>query len=431
MLIRFEATNFRSIYDTVELSMVAVDRDREAAREAANLGESLLTVAAIYGANASGKSNVLAALAWICSAVHDSLQFWVDGIPVERFAFGEDPHKTSEFAIEALIEGVRFEYLLEVNDTEVLYEALYHYPQRKRRLIFERNSAHLKLQRGLGKLSGTRELLTGRTLALTVARRFEEPLVSNFANFLLEINSLAFGPLGLGVERSRPIRFRNSGLYPTLRWFEGDSVQQSLFSDIESGDGGAPEREQALALLRLADLGIDQVLIEREQVPLPGRSETRTQSRIRLMHKTAGASAPLDLSAESEGTKTWFRLIGPVLSALRAGAIILFDELDASLHPTLSAELVRLFQNPVTNPRHAQLLFTSHDTSLLNHLNRDEVWFTEKCDDGSTKLGALAEFASARVRKSQNLENAYLHGRFGAIPQIDQTELLRAMGLMG
>lgn len=97
----------------------------------------------------------------------------------------------------------------------------------------------------------------------------------------------------------------------------------------------------------------------------------------------------------------------------------------------MSAELLRIFHNPVTNPRDAQLIFTSHDTSLLNYLNRDEVWLTEKQADGSTRLGALADFAGERVRKSQNLENAYLHGRFGALPQVDQTALLRALGLIG
>ncbi|GAA5086084.1 hypothetical protein GCM10023259_098860 [Thermocatellispora tengchongensis] len=185
-----------------------------------------------------------------------------------------------------------------------------------------------------------------------------------------------------------------------------------------------------MALLRLADLGIEDVIIDNEEVSYPD-SEVRTVRRIRLLHKTPEESVPFDLNVESEGTKTWFALIGPVLTALRQGSLILFDELDASLHPTLSAELLRIFHNPATNPHGAQLIFTSHDTSLLNHLNRDEVWLTEKQADGSTRLGALADFAGERVRKSQNLENAYLHGRFGALPQVDQTDLLRALGLIG
>jgi uncharacterized protein len=98
---------------------------------------------------------------------------------------------------------------------------------------------------------------------------------------------------------------------------------------------------------------------------------------------------PLDFDAESAGTQTWFALIGPVLAA----------------------HLIGLFHDPAANLKGAQLVFTSHDTSLLNHLNRDEVWLTEKTDEGDTRLGALAEFAGERVRKSQDLERSYLNGR--------------------
>ncbi|WP_239310518.1 MULTISPECIES: ATP/GTP-binding protein [unclassified Frankia] len=139
----------------------------------------------------------------------------------------------------------------------------------------------------------------------------------------------------------------------------------------------------------------------------------------------------MDFTAESEGTRVWYRLVGPVLQTLRSGSLLLFDELDSSLHPTLTAELIRLFHDPATNPRGAQLVFTSHDTTLLNHLNRDEVWFTEKSASGATRLGALAEFAGERVRKSHNIEDGYLQGRFGALPDTDRTELLRSLGLIG
>ncbi|MEU4780641.1 ATP-binding protein [Micromonospora sp. NPDC023633] len=439
MLIRFEASNYRSIAKGVELSMVAVDRDREAARAAPRLGESLLTLAAVYGPNASGKSNVVGALAWLRDAVEESVRFWEDDIPLEPFAFGAGPARSSEFVIETTVDGVRFEYVLEIDANKVSYEGLFHYPEKKRRRIFEREGSELKLQRGLGGLSGTRELLTERTLALSVARRFDEPLVTNFAKDILRIQVLGQAPRRarpgapfVGSWRSRPRLF---GRADTTRWFDGpDSDQPSLFSLADHEEGGwfsLSGREQALALLRLADLGIEDVVIDEQEVVYSGSGETRTQRRLRLVHRSGDNSAPLDFSAESEGTRTWFGLIGPVLTALRSGSVVIFDELDASLHPTLSAELLRVFQSPVTNPYGAQLIFTSHDTSLLNHLNRDEVWLTEKRLDGSTRLGALAEFAGERVRKSQNLENAYLHGRFGALPQVDQTEFLRALGLIG
>lgn len=220
------------------------------------------------------------------------------------------------------------------------------------------------------------------------------------------------------------------GSRSTMRWFDED--QLSLFSDrLVSDDVVLTDtRQQALALLKLADFGIENVLVENVEVKYSD-DESRTQRRIRLLHKAGDHIAPLDFASESDGTRTWFDLIGPVLTALRSGSIAIFDELDASLHPTLSAELVRIFEDPKTNPLGAQLIFTTHDTSLMNHLNRDEVWLTQKLDDGTTRLGALAEFAGERVRKSQNLENAYLHGRFGALPQLDQSILLRALGLIG
>ncbi|WP_433343142.1 AAA family ATPase [Micromonospora sp. CA-111912] len=434
MLIRFEAANFRSILDPVELSMVAVDRDRVEARDAPNLGESLLPVAAVFGPNASGKSNVIAALTWLRDAVADSLRFWDDRIPVERFAFSDGQERPSEFTVESVVAGVRFEYVLELDEAAVRYEGLFHYPEKKRRRIFEREGVSLTLQRGLGNLSGTRELLTDRSLALSIARRFDEPLVSDFASALLGIQTLGQLPTQ-GSMFARLNRAASSR--STLRWFEepsevGQSAPSGLDNRPEAFDS---DRAQALALLRLADLGIEDVVFEEHDGGLfradgePDR--VLKQRRVRLVHRTAQEALPFEFSAESEGTRTWFQLIGPVLSSLRSGSLLLFDELDASLHPTLSMQLIRLFHDPTTNPAGAQLIFTSHDTSLLNHLNRDEVWLTEKTADGATRLGALAEFAGERVRRSQNLEKAYLHGRFGALPDVDRTDMLRALGLIG
>ncbi|MEV6273314.1 AAA family ATPase [Kribbella sp. NPDC051936] len=411
MLIRFEVSNFRSIRESVELSMVAVDAARDEAQRIENVGLSLLHVTAIYGPNASGKSNIVAAMAWLCDAVRTSLRSWDDSIPIEPFAFGDWRHRPSEFTIESVIDGIRFEYVLELSQEGVSYEGLFHYPEKKRRRIFERDTTELKLQRGLGNLSGTRELLTGRTLALSIARRFDEPLVSDFATDLLQVQTL-----GLRDPAGRPQLLR----HPTISLFE--ETEPVLF-ELDTGFTLA-DRAQALALLRMADLGIDDVLVvDDPRSRRPGR-------QAQLTHRSAQGSVPLDFQAESAGTRTWFRLIGPVLAALKEGSLLLFDELDASLHPTLSQQLIGLFQDPLTNPRHAQLIFTTHDTSLLNQLNRDEVWLTEKSGDGATRLGALAEFAGERVRTSVNLEKAYLHGRFGALPDTDRTELLRALGLI-
>lgn len=429
MLIRFEAANFRSIAEPVELSMVAIDRDRPEAREQPMLKESLLPVASIFGPNASGKSNIIAAFAWVRDALRFSLRAWDEEIPTEPCAFGAWPTRPSQFTINSMINGVRFEYVLEVENERVLYEGLFHYPERKQRRVFERDGTGLKLQRGLGSISGTRELLTDRTLALSAARRFDEPLVTDFAQSILQIQTLGHVP-GRRGRGGRMVYSAGSSNPSTLRWFE-EGHQLTLFGEREplAAELRSEDREQALALLRLADLGIDDVLVDREEVRRGDAIEK--YMRVRMIHRTCDQRVPLDFDWESQGTRTWFQLIGPILYALKQGSLLLFDELDASLHPTLSAQLIRLFHNPATNPLGAQLVFTSHDTSLLNHLNRDEVWLTEKRPDGSTRLGALADFAGERVRRSQNLEAGYLHGRFGALPEVDQTEFMRALGLIG
>jgi len=430
VLIRFEVENYRSIASAVELSMVAVDLDRPDVVPVDLLGESLVKVAAIYGPNASGKSNVAAALVWLQDAVATSLKYWDDGIPVDPFAFGNGPGEPTAFTLDMTVEGVRFEYNLEVDGERVVAESLLHYPNKIRRKVFERDGDEVSFQRGMTKLPRARDLMTSRTLVVSLARRFEEPLVERLVQQVLDI-----GAVGTTLMPKREARSLDSFLFEitdsTLRWLGGNGGG-SQYAPWAAGLGVPRDgRAKALALLRLADLGIENVQWERQEVASPLSSENRTVDRLRLLHKLPGASVPLDFEQESKGTRTWFHLIGPVLRALDQGSLLVFDELDASLHPALSAELIGLFKRQDTNPRGAQLLFTSHDTSLLAHLNRDEVWLTDKRDDGSTHLGSLAEFAGERVRRSQNLEKGYLGGRFGALPQVSPVEFLRALGLVG
>ena len=296
-------------------------------------------------------------------------------------------------------------------------------------MLFEREGMEIHFRRGLGVLAGTRELLTPTTLALSAAMRFNEPEVQPFGRYLAGIQVL--GARRRTVWRGSLV---TSVPFPssTARLFEErtSSQQGTLFDEFEFGSFNP--RESALALLRFADLGIDDVQIIEDEVDGTSpaiRLSKEPRGQLRLMHRVAEQELPFDLAEESAGTRTWFALIGPTLSALRSGRILLFDEIDASLHPRLSARLLELFQDPETNPYGAQIIFTTHDTSLLNYLNRDEVWLTEKGDNGATSLTALAEYGGDKVRRSLNLEKAYLQGRFGAVPELDQFILRRALGV--
>ena len=426
MLLRFEAANYRSILEPVELSMIAVDTDRPSTRSFDLLAERVLTIAGIYGPNASGKSNVVESLAWLSTAVGRSLRAWDQFVPREPFKFGPGPDTPSVHEVEMVVRDVRYAYRLEVDDSAVLFEGLYSYPERRRRVLFERDGPDIHFRRGLGALAGTRELLTPTTLALSAAMRFNDPEVAPFGRHLSEIRVL--GARRRATWRRLPAGIAGgSSMSVTERLFAdpAPSAQQSLFDDLDATplDG----RESALALLRFADLGIDDVqFVEDED---ESRLSGQPRRRLRLIHTAGGQEVPFEIAEESAGTQMWFTLIGPALTALQRGQVLLFDEIDASLHPRLSARLLELFQDPKTNPHGAQLIFTTHDTSLLNSLNRDEVWLTEKGADGETTLTALAEYGGDKVRRSLNLERAYLQGRFGAVPELDQFALRRALGL--
>jgi len=425
MLIRFQTSNFRSVSEPVELSMVAIDRNRPEARAQPALGESLLPLAAIYGPNASGKTNVLGALVWLVDAVESSLRTWEDNIPVDPFAFASPAARTTEFELELILNGVRFEYDLEVAADGIQYEALFEYPQRRRRRVFEREGQTLTLQRGLGGLTGITRLWTPMTLMLSYGSTFQGATVSQFARAVDAIQYMGrfpvpdsrFGRPGHSVWRGRATA--------TTDLF--DYKQPTLFDEA---DNDRYARIRALQMLRMADPYIEDVrFVEMTNSPTAGK--TRRPKTMQLVHSVTGEQQPLDFANESAGTQAWFTLVGPALAALRTGSPLIVDELDASLHPKLSAKLLTLFANPQTNPRGAQLIVTTHDTSLLAYLNRDEVWFTEKQTDGSTRLGPLTDFASDRVRRSVNLEAGYLAGRFGALPDLDDHALLRALDLIG
>lgn len=422
MLLRFEVSNHRSIMEPVEISMIAVDEDRAAARSFPSLSQRVLTVAGIYGANASGKSNILDSVAWLSMAVHRSLYAWDQLIPREPFKFGAYPGKSSTFELEMMVRGVRHSYVLELDDKSVIFEGLYGYPERRRRSLFEREGMDLHLRRGLGVLSGTRELLTPTTLALTAAMRFDMPDIRSFGQAIANIGMLGGRYSEIWRRKAGDRRFPSTE--EMLRIPSG-SDQVPLFS---TDPDRFSERESALALLKFADLGIDGVQIDEPNEDGVTALSGGRRRQLRLLHSIGDQRLPFDLSEESEGTQMWFRLIGPVLYALRTGQTLLFDEIDASLHPRLSAKLLELFQDPDTNSLGAQLIFTTHDTSLLNHLNRDEVWLTDKAADGSTRLTALAEYGGDKVRRSLNLEKAYLQGRFGAVPDFDQNMLRQALG---
>lgn len=413
MLLRFEVSNHRSILDPVEFSMVAIDKDREAARGFDRLSERALTVAGIYGPNASGKSNILDAINWLSFMVGTSLLGGGDLISRDPHLFGDGPDLPTTFDMDLVVDGVRYGYQLEVDDSAVLYESLCSYPERRRRSLFEREGEEVRFRRGLRGAGASEELLNPTTLLLSAARRVGDPAIKSAARAIsriAEINSQGIRwkwgtrPFGFSVTCS-----------DSHMMFEDAGVRR------EQVAGSLTRGELAMTLLRLADPGIDTFdIIEHED-----RVTGAPHPELRFMHRDGERRVAFGFDEESAGTRTLFYLLGSVCDALASGQVLLFDEADGNLHSRLSASLITLFQDPKTNPHGAQLILTTHDTSLLSSLNRDEVWLTEKGSDGATRLVALAEYGGDKVRRSLNLERAYLQGRFGAIPDVDHVDMRR------
>lgn len=404
MLLGFTFANVLSFWDEQTLSLVPDGLDESHARPTGVVLERrpvrALPVVGIYGANASGKSNVLGALRLMRKAVLESHAEWtrVDGVP--RTPFALDPGATkapSAFEIDLVIDATRWVYGFELSDTRVEAEWLHVYPRGRRQIWFDRDADAAESLRFPGDhLKGERA---------TVAR-----LTRPDALFL-----------------STAAAYNHPQLSVLYRWFQGNLwlvTPESDHADRERYTGTrllTDDRARILELLRIADLGIDEVEVVGQDPDPP---------QVRLIRMSRGRRVPFDLDNESFGTRNWFSLLGPLLLALRDGAVLLVDELDNSLHPTLVAEFIRLFQDPAANPRNAQLIFTSHDTAPLGTgtgdrpLGREQVWLTEKRPDGATELYPLTD---AHPRKDENLERGYRAGRYGGVPQVGPGQIVRAV----
>ncbi|MFF6908244.1 ATP/GTP-binding protein [Streptomyces sp. NPDC012389] len=425
MLLRFQVTNHASLLEEQELSLIAADRHPERAEFPSPAGDEFaVPVVAVYGTNASGKSNVIDSIGWMRSAVLTSFRRWdpSGGVPRRTFALGQGAaERPSSFAVDFVVGGVHHQFGFSVNDERVTEEWLYYYPEGRQRRLYERGADDVVT---FGRwLTGRRkliaELLRPNSLYLSVAA--------------------AQGHDQLG----EVFRWFRSGLRMATDHDFPQRLDHTVRLCLEGRDGRADQ--PVLDLLRFADLGVSGLEIQdwdesvredhqritqalRDALGDKVRVREDAKRRVRVEHRTAEGVFPLDLAYESSGTRTWIGLIGPVITTLADGGVLCVDELDARLHPYLVDALVGMFQSPETNSRGAQLVFSTHEAALLGRnvrteLFRDQVWFTEKDPRTlATRLFPLTEFS---VRNSaDNLERRYLGGRYGAVPHLDD-DLLR------
>lgn len=423
MLLEFRLRNFRSYAAEKRFSMVAGSGKELSSNTMTVEGferHPLLRCAAIYGANASGKSNLIHAFGFLRSFVLQSSVSRPEGerIPVTPFLL--DPalaREPSEFEITFLLDGVRHQYGFIVSPERVHEEWLLVYPKGKPQEWFHRTGgADGKQDWSWSRphLRGDKRQLADRTrddaLFLSVAAQWNHPQIRPIYRWFR--NGLRVLPRGLGINSE------------TRRQLLNDPVFRQWLTDV----------------LRSADVGISRVIAEESSIGpehppfaserLPEMGEYLAEGyprdlnvEVRTTHRLPGSNREIEweLDKESDGTQRMFELLGPIYNVLKDGAVLVMDELDTSLHAHVTCELVRLFDDPATNPNRAQLIFTTHDTSLLDPtvLRRDQIWFTSKDQTGATDLYSLQDFSP---RKGEPFQKGYLAGRYGAVPILGRFE---------
>ena len=424
-LLSFTVENTLSYRGETELSLAATRLAEKAARRDMLLAGrkhpvGVLPAAGVFGANASGKSAILKAMADMRGSVLNSFHSRNSASNIYQ-PFALDPHtreQPSSYAVDLIINGVRWQYGFEINDHRVLEEYAFYFPKGRQALVFNRAGDDLGFGAPLqfSDIKFLERLTKEDALVLSVAGAIENitllPLFDWFKyNFIYE-TSHNFGPR----------------LLQTTSMLEKEEYKQRLLSLIRMADLGVTSIRRIEPDPDMADRFKQIIRIMEGEEENTEKGEILLLDEFRFEHQGDRISVELEPRYESTGTLTWASMIGLILEVLERGSVLLIDELDASLHPDLVAVLINLFQDPSTNPYCAQIIFNAHDMTILNRhhsrLGRDQIWFTEKDLRGVSELYSLAEF---RTRREEAPYVSYLKGRYGALPVLDLIELDRAV----
>lgn len=378
MLIEFSVENYRSFKDEVTLSMIASDDDTlmdNVIKEAQGTNLNLLKSAVIYGANASGKSNLIRALKFMSDFVVNSLDA---SIPVSQFRLDESClFNPSRFEIAFLYKGIRYVYGFSVTRNQVYEEWFHSYPKGQKRVLFHRNRDRKRVYSYGTHWKGEKERLQKATrpdaLFISVASRFN--------NKIAQI---------------------------VVDWFSHNLTEQCKSMDLSD----PKQHEIAMQYLKAADLGITDIEFD-------GRGGIIT-THLGKDFSGKNKNIEFNLRDESAGTRKFFAKIGLWDSALKNGGRLLENDLDIQYHTLLTRWMIEMFYDENRNPHGAQLIFSTHDTGLLDDkmFRKDQIWFTEKNRDGATDLYSLYDLKG--VNNTENFRKGYLMGRYGAIPFIGE-----------
>jgi len=421
MLIEFNVQNFRSIKNEVTLSLVA-SSDKSLDNNLIKtdfLEDNLLRSAVIYGANASGKSNIVLAFNSLMKLVMESHTFQ-KGNHINYLPFKLDKQyisKPSKFEIVFIQNGIKYIYGVSFVTEKIIDEYLYYYPKDRKAIIFERKDTN-NYKFTINKKE--QKFISEKTLDNVL-------YLSNSTKLKYDKTSEAFDwfkdNLGIVGVANHPQLID----YTVHKLNEDEKMKETILRALIKADLGINDLFASFETISIDDIPI--TLREQLKSLISNREGNLEKMDIKTIHKVLDEVGnedyvEFDFEEESEGTKRLFSLIGLWIDSLNNGRVLIVDELDTRLHHLLSVFLIKLFNDPIQNKNNAQLIFTTHDTNLLNQeiFRRDQIWFTEKNHNkGNTDLYSLIEYSP---RKDKNIQKGYLAGRYGAIPFISNDRII-------
>jgi AAA15 family ATPase/GTPase len=401
LLLQFSVKNFRSFEkeETLNLSAGKGSELLDSNTFELTQNQRLVRSAVIYGPNAGGKSNLIKAIYFLQQFILLSSTSFQEGqkIPLQPFRLNaKSTSEPSEFSVDFVCDQTRFTYHLALTEDQIIREELYAYPKKYRQTWFTRkwdsSSKTYDWYQGPGFKGEHKvwEQMT-RTNAL-------------YLSTAVQFNSEQLKSIFLWFRDQLVILLKTSPMQET--YFNPDLTFQFL-----KDPNTMPWIHK---FMECADIGIENFqLIEEETLPLK-KTAVKTQHKMLDSDQKVFFDLFLD---ESDGTQRLFSQAGGWLKALREGLVLFVDELDLHLHPNIVRYLIELFHNPKTNQKNAQLVFTTHDTSLLDSdlFRRDQVWFVQKDEAQGSRLYSLLDF---KPRKGEAIGKGYLQGRYGALPFI-------------
>lgn len=397
MIHKFTIENFYSFLDKSEVSFCArKDMASSDAYAIGNFGDKVTKIMSVSGHNASGKTNLLKALTFVSWFITDSLGHEEDeAIPIMSFAFGSKHKEPIKISVDFEIDKKIFRYLLELDKDKVLYEELQVKKTQKFTYIFKRawdkdkdNNYDLSLSR-LGLPKELSRFIRPKTSTISVASQYGSDLSKKIVEFwdkvVTNVGEIGKGQLHLG----------------------------KMFDAADFFAKNEDLKKQAEKLLTKFDVGLSGIRIDKIQGP-SGREQLYIPVGLHKYDKYP-KELSMPFSRESGGTQNLFSLLVPILSVLKKGGLAVLDEFDADLHPHMIPELLKLFASSATNPKNAQLFFSTHHHEIFNRLDKYQILIAEKNDYGSSEVWRLDDI---KVRKDDNYYKKYISGAYGGVPNI-------------